>query len=61
MKEAHVFRTGVARSKGKVTDSKMCGESVSPRHLNWIYPVTEKWVRMSDNRRDKQEQILSCH
>lgn len=54
MKEAHIFRTGVGRSKGKVTDSKKYGVSASPRHLNWIYQVTEKWVHISDNRKDKQ-------
>lgn len=44
MKGSNGFRTGVATLKGKVTDSKKCEESVSPRYLNWIYPVTEKWV-----------------
>lgn len=45
---------GVDILKGRVTDSKKCGESVSPRHVNWIYPVTEKWVDISNNRREKQ-------
>lgn len=47
MKGANGFGTGVARLKGKVTDSKKCGESVSPGHLNWIYPSQKSgWISL---------------